>query len=425
MTGTANNRTSQSGATPSGPSQRERDIGVGPNELLVLISAIMALMALGIDLMLPAFDDIRAAYDLGEGSNRTGQVITVFFLGLAAAQLFYGPLADRFGRKPVLYAGIVVSTLGAVGSALAPSFELLLASRFLWGVGAAGARVVSTAIIRDRFVGSTMAKAMSQVMAVFILVPVVAPSIGAGLIAVLPWRSVFWFCVVWSGVIGLWGLRLNETLDPAHVRPLSVRSSVAGYRQVARTPITFGYTMATVFIQGAMTSYLAVSELIIGEIFDRRAAFPFIFGVVALGFGVAALVNGRLVERRGIDRMVTTGFLINLPFGAVLVAVSVAGDGVPSIWVFIPLLAAMLSTFMLLMPNLNTAAMTPVGKIAGSASAFTGALRVAGGAALASVATRWVTDSVTPFAVAMLVFCAAAAATVAIVRARAADRPPS
>ncbi len=396
--------------------------GVGANELLVLISAIMALMALGIDLMLPAFGEIREAYDLGEGSNQTGQVITVFFLGLAAAQLFYGPLADRFGRKPVLYFGIAVSMVGAVGSALAPTFGLLLASRFLWGVGAAGARVVATAIIRDRFVGPAMAKAMSQIMAVFVLVPVVAPTVGSGLIAVFPWRSVFWFCVAWSVIIGVWSLRLGETLRPEHVQPLSIANSWRSYLRVARTPITSGYTIATAFLQAAMTTYLAVSELIIGDIFGREAEFPFIFGLIALGFGVAALINGRLVEQQGVDRMMAGAFVVNIPLAAVLVAVSVLGDGAPSIWLFVPLLAGVLASFMLLMPNLNTAAMTPVGEIAGSASAFTGAVRIAGGAAIASVVTRWVTDSVTPFAVAIFAFCVLSATTVAVVRYRATAR---
>lgn len=390
--------------------------------MLVLISAIMALMALGIDLMLPAFSDIRLAYDLGTSSSQTGQVITVFFFGLAAAQLFYGPMADRFGRKPVLYFGIVVSMLGAVGSALAPTFGLLLASRFLWGVGAAGARVVATAIIRDRFVGPAMAKAMSQIMAVFILVPVVAPSVGSGLIAIFPWQSVFWFCVLWSLIIGVWSLRLRETLKPEHVQPLSIKSSWRSYRQVAKTPITFGYTIATVFLQAAMTTYLAVSELIIGDIFGRKAEFPFIFGVVALGFGVAALVNGRLVEKRGVDRMVNSAFAFNLPLAALLVLISILGDGRPSIWLFVPVLAGVLASFMLLMPNLNTSAMTPVGEIAGSASALTGAVRTAGGAVLAAFVSPLVTDSVLPFAIAILVFCICSLIAVSLVRRRSVAR---
>ena len=406
-----------SSSTSSAAVTSNIETGIGARELLILISSVMALMALGIDLMLPAFEDIRVAYDLGEGSNRTGQVITFFFFGLAAAQLLYGPLADRYGRKPVLYLGIAISMTGAVGSALAPSFELLLASRFLWGVGAAGARVVATAIIRDCFVGDTMAKAMSQIMAVFILVPVVAPTIGSGLIAIFPWESVFWFCVVWSALIATWSVRLRETLRPEHVRPLSIAGSFGSYRQVVKTRVTIGYTVAMVFLQGIMTSYLAVSEMIIGDIFDRRAEFPFIFGAIAAMFGIAALINGRLVERVGIEKMMSSAFAVNLPLSVVLVIVAASGgDDPPSIWLFMPVLAIVLASFMLLMPNLNTAAMVPLGEIAGAASAFTGALRTAGGAALAVLATRWVTDSVLPLAIVVLVLCCASAATVMLVR---------
>lgn len=404
------------GTSEANPAISSPNTGVGPRELLILISSIMALMALGIDLILPAFDDVREAYDLGQGSNETGQLVTVFFFGLAAAQMFYGPLADRIGRKPVLYVGLSISMLGAIGGALAPTFSLLLVSRFVWGVGAAGARVVATAIIRDNFVGDAMAKAMSQIMAVFVLVPVVAPAFGSGSIAVLPWQSVFWFCVLWSLLIGIWSMRLRETLKPEHVRPLSVAGSIDNYREVARTRITIGYTLATVFLQACMTSYLAVSELIIGDIFDRKAQFPFIFGAIAAMFGVAAIINGRLVEKVGIDKMVAAAFMANLPFSALLVVVSVAGDGKPPIWLFMPILAIVLASFMLLMPNLNTAAMTPVGHVAGSASAFTGAMRIAGGAVLAAIVTSQVTDSVVPFAVAILLFCIGGAVTVWLVR---------
>ena len=177
---------------PIGDERATRD-RLSETHLLALVSAMMALTALAIDMMLPAFDEIREAFDLRQGSADTGQIVTVFFLGLALAQVVYGPLADRFGRKPTLYLGICIYVLGAVGSALAPTFELLLVSRFVWGVGAAGSRVVATAIVRDRFEGNAMAKAMSQVMAVFILVPILAPAIGAGVVEVLPWRGVSWF----------------------------------------------------------------------------------------------------------------------------------------------------------------------------------------------------------------------------------------
>ena len=391
---------------------------VGPRELLAMVSSIMALMALAIDLMLPAFDDIRTAYDLGEGSNETGRVITVFFMGLAVAQLVYGPLADRFGRKPILYGGIAVYLLGAVGSALAPSFGWLLVSRFVWGVGAAGSRVVATAIVRDRFEGIAMAKAMSQIMAIFVLVPIFAPSIGAGLIAVLPWRSVFWFCAIWAIGITLWTLRLGETLNPAHRRSLSARDVASGFATVVRTPVTCGYTVASIFLQGVFTAYLATSELIISDFYDRKDQFPMIFGAVAVLFGIAALVNGRLVGRFGIDGVVSRAFALLVPLSVFLVAVCLVTSGRPNFWIFMPTMGCMLALFMFLMPNLGTAALGPVGEIAGTASALTGAVRMGAGAVLGTVIGDQVGDRVTGFAVGVSMMVAGAALAVLIVRLR-------
>ncbi len=382
-----------------------------------MISAIMALTAVAIDLMLPAFDEIREAFGLRDGSADTGRVITYFFFGLAVAHLAYGPLADRFGRKPILYLGMSIYLLGAIGSAIAPTFGLLLASRFVWGVGAAGSRVIATAIVRDRFEGPVMAKAMSQIMAVFVLVPVFAPTIGAGIIAVLPWQAAFWFCAIFVAAIALWSLRLPETLEPSRRRSLAAGSTMRGFAEVARTPVTAGYTVASVFLQGVFTVYLATSESIISDIFGRREQFPLIFGVVAIGFGVAALANGRLVQRFGIDRVVTVAFACILPLSLLLV-VETLGSEQPSFWVFMPTLACVLATFLFLMPNLNSAAMEPVGHLAGTASALTGAARLAGGAALGTIISSQITDSVRPFAIGVSGMCFGAAIAVLVVRVR-------
>lgn len=407
--------TERNGSNAPTPTDSPSRGGLSRAELLTLISAIMAMMAVGIDLMLPAFDDIERAYRL-EGSGQIGQTITVFFFGLAVAQLVHGPLADALGRKPVLYLSTGIFLVGAVASALAPTFALLLVARFVWGVGAAGGRVVAIAILRDRFEGVAMAKAMSQVMAVFVLVPIFAPTLGAGIILVLPWRAVFWACAVFAVVIALWSLRLNETLKPSDRRPLDIRTTVQGYAEVARTPVTFGYTMAGLFLQGIFTAYLAASESIVDEVFDLGSKFPLIFGAVAVLFGVGALVNGRVVERLGIDRVVRRAFTVMLPLAVLLVAVSVLGDGEPSIWLYMPILSLVLSMFMFLMPNIGSAAMVPVGHIAGSGSAYTGALRTAGGALLAAVAAGWLHASTFRFAIWVLGSCIAAAICVILVR---------
>ena len=377
-----------------------------------MISAIMALMAIAIDMVLPAFDDIRETFGLAADSTQISQVITVFFLGLAIAQLVWGPLADRFGRKPILYAGTAIYVAGAVGSALSPSLNWLLAFRFIWGVGAAGSRVVATAIIRDSFEGTRMAKAMSQIMAVFVMAPVFAPSIGAGLIIVFSWRSIFWFCVICAGIIVVWSMRLPETLTEANRRPLEFRSITAGFGTVLLNPITSGYTFATLFLQGVFSAYLGSSERLIGEIFGRPDQFPLIFGAIAILFAVGAVINGQVVGIFGMKRLIHVMSGAVLVMSVALVAISVTADGTPNFWIFMPMLGVMLAMFMFLMPNLNTAALEPMGDLAGTASSLTGAGRIAGGALLGAVVDSQVTNTTTPFAVAIVLFAIGAIASI-------------
>lgn len=405
----------------SRPSSLRHQTDLRRGEMLALISSLMALMAMGIDMLLPAFDDIRDAYDLSGGSSQAGQTITIFFMGLAIGQLIFGPLADRFGRKATLYGAMVVYVVAAMASVFAPSFAALLFTRFVWGIGAAGSRVVATAIVRDVFAGPAMARAMSQIMAVFVLVPIVAPALGAGLIAFLPWRSVFWFCVVWAFGVGLWSLRLRETLNPDHVRALDVGTMVGGYWTVARTRVTMGYSIAGVFLQGVFTAYLATSESMITDIFGRdEAEFPFVFGAVAILFGVGALANGRAVQVWGVERTITRVMSVQIALAVVLVVSAVLADGTPNFWFFMPVLGLLLSTFMFLMPNLNAAAMEPVGRLAGTAAAFTGAIRMALGAVLGTIISSQVDTSVTPFAVGSAVMVCGVLVTVTVVRVRVA-----
>jgi len=261
-----------------------------------------------------------------------------------------------------------------------------------------------------------MASAMSNVMAVFVLVPIVAPSVGAAIIAVAPWRTVFWLCVFFAFVIVLWSLRLRETLDPSNRRALRPATIARGYLQVASTRVTFGYTIATVFIQASFTTYLASSEILTAQVFDREAQFPIIFGVVALLFGIAALINGRIVERLGIDEVVNRGFIVLAILLTLLVLVTFSADGTPNFWLFMPIVGLTLSSYMFLMPNLNSAAMEPLGAIAGSGSALTGAVRVAGGAVLGGFFSEQVATSATPLTVGLASMTALSGLSVWLVR---------
>ncbi len=373
-------------------------------ELLAMLSLIMALMAMAIDLMLSAFDDMRATFGLEPTSNEVAGVVTVFFMGFAVAQFVYGPLTDRFGRKRVLGVSIAIYIVGAIASALAPSLGLLLAARFVWGIGAAGSRVVATAVIRDLFEGAEMAKAMSQIMAVFIMVPVIAPALGAGIIAFLPWQSVFWACALWSIAMWLWSRRLPETLPVEQRRRLDKADIADSYRTFFTTRPTLWYSVSSIFMQSVFTMYLASSELIVSEIFGHRSWFPFVFGATAIGFGIASLVNGKAVGRFGVRPVLNRMLVVLNVCATILVVVALSGSGQPSFWVFMPALALMLSAFMFIMPNMNAEAMQPVPHIAGTVSALSGGFRMLGGSILGGLVAARIDVSVTPFAVAALIF---------------------
>ncbi|MEC7117020.1 MAG: multidrug effflux MFS transporter [Actinomycetota bacterium] len=376
-----------------------RNMILGRRELLSLVASLMALMALGIDILLPAFDDIRVAFGLAEDSSAPGQLITVYFIGLAVAQLFFGPLSDWYGRKPVIYVGVTIYIIGCIGSAIAPNFVTLLLFRFVWGVGAAGTRVVAVAVIRDCYEGSQMAKALSEVMAFFVLVPIIAPAFGAGLIAIFPWKSIFWFCALAAVALCMWSLRLPETLAPEHKTRFNWASTKAGYRRVLRTRLTASYTLASIFLQAVFVMYLSSSERIIGDILGRGDQFPIIFGVVATMFGISALLNGKFVVVVGIKKLLFFSSSTLVSFSCILLVVTLVEGGNPGFWVFIPLLAIVLSTFMFIMPNLNSAALFPMGDIAGTAGAFTSAIRMSIGAAIGGVLNALIDESLTPFAV--------------------------
>lgn len=367
-----------------------------------MLAMTMATAALAIDLMLPAFAPIRESFGLPDDSTTVAQVITAFFLGMALAQLVFGPLTDRFGRKPILYAGFLIYAVGGIGAALAPTIPLLLASRVIWGVGAAAARVVSQAVIRDRFEGEEMARALSLVMTVFLIVPILAPIIGSIIVSVAPWQATVWFSVTFVILLGLWTTRLPETLDVAGRKPLSFAHVRRSFTEVVTTRLTIGTTIGTMLLFGSFASYLASSELIVGQIYGRPTAFPYVFGGIAAFMGVGTYTNSRLVTRYGVRRTLRLALRAFILLSATLLVVTVGSGGLPAFWVFIPLLAATLGTYALIIPNANTLALEPMGHIAGTAAAVIGFVTLTGAAILGSLVDRTFSGTLTPLPLAFV-----------------------
>ncbi|MDO8361267.1 MAG: multidrug effflux MFS transporter [Actinomycetota bacterium] len=397
------------GEPAAGSAARERSQATG-REFILLVTALMATTALGIDLMLPAFPEIRQQFGMAPDSTQVAWIVTAYFLGMAAGPWLYGPASDRFGRRKPLLAGLALYAVAATTAALAPSWKLIVVARFVWGLGAAGPRSLSVAMIRDRFEGDAMARLMSMIMAVFMLVPIVAPGVGAGLIAILPWRAVFWFPAIAAGLLMVWSRRLPETLTPALQRPFTWRAVGAAGREVVTHRQTMALTAAMVCLFASMTTYLAGSEVILEDTYGYGSWFPLFFGGIAVLLAVNSLNNARLVGRLGVVRLLRLEAMIALAAALALVAISFASDGGrPSFWLFVLVLAVLLPAVQGLAPNTNTLAMSPLPHVAGTASAIISTLTSAGGALLGGLASGAFDGTVRPFAVYLLVFAGVAA----------------
>lgn len=395
------------------------DARLSDRMFVVVVAACMAMVGLAIDTLLPAFAEIRRGLGLDPDATSVTLVVTAFFLGLATGQLFYGPLSDRYGRKPLLYAGLGLCITAASAAALAPNLWLLVAARFVWGFGAAGPRSLSLAMVRDVYSGDRMARTMSFAMGIFMLSPVVAPSIGAALISIGSWQLTIWFLVAAAVALTIGMTRIPETLPPARRRPPGPGALRRGAVAVLRTRVTMAYTVAVMFLFGSMAAYLAGSQIIIDRVYHRKDQFPLIFGALSIFMGVATLLNARLVTRYGLAKVIRGGAMALVSMAALFAVITVASDGKPAFWLFCGCMALLLPMHTLLFPNSNAAAMGPVGHVAGTAAAVVGTASTAGGALLGSFVDGRFDGTVRPLAFAFVGFGAVAAtAILAVARPR-------
>jgi MFS transporter, DHA1 family, multidrug resistance protein len=274
--------------TKNGPQK-----GPGAREFIALVAALMASNALAIDAMLPALPAIGHALGVAE-ENRRQLVITSYLLGFGAAQLLYGPLADRFGRKALLIGGLAIYGIFGIAS----SFTLLLAARAVQGAAAAATRVLVVSIVRDRYQGSAMAQIMSTVMIVFMIVPVLAPAFGQAVLAVASWRHIFIALGVYGAVLALWTwFRLPETLRPEHKRPLSLGKIGEAVWTTLKVRQSIGNTIALTLLMGALFAFINSIQQIVFDVFGRPELIGLVFALIAGPMAISSYANSRLVMR--------------------------------------------------------------------------------------------------------------------------------
>jgi DHA1 family bicyclomycin/chloramphenicol resistance-like MFS transporter len=350
--------------------------GAGPRygEFVALVALMTSLVALSIDAMLPALATIGA--ELGARQANDAQLIlSALFLGLAFAQVIYGPLSDSFGRKPAIYLGFGLFIGGCLLSALATSFPVMLIGRFLQGIGAAGPRIVTIAMVRDRYEGRAMARIMSSVMAVFILVPALAPGVGQLILMVASWRAIFGLFLAVASIALVWfAIRQPETLSAARRASFSLRRIAGAAREVCVHRVALGYTIAAGLIFGALVGYLTSAAQIFQGQYGLGERFPLYFAALALAIGVASWCNSRLVMRYGM-RLLSGVAVVGLGGLSVgFFALALATGGHPPLWALMAYLGAAFFCLGILFGNFNALAMEPLGHIAGVAASVVGSL---------------------------------------------------
>lgn len=344
-------------------------------EFVALLAMLIATIAFSIDSMLPALTEIGRTL-APEAANRAQLIVTIFMLGLGLGTLIGGPLSDTFGRKPVILAGIAVYIAAALVAAQAQSMETLLVARFVQGFGAAGPRVVTAALVRDLYAGRAMARVMSFVMTVFILVPVIAPSLGAVLIALWDWRAIFHSYVLFGLVAGAWlWLRQPETLPPTARRPLRAEPLLTALREVLRNRRVMTYTLVMALVFGQMFIWLSSTPQIFAEVYDRETTMPLWFAGAALFAALSSLTNAQLVMRLGMRRIVTVALACLTGASALMLAAQAlplpAGAAFALFFCYMSIGFFMIG---LTFGNLNALALEPMGHIAGLAASVVGAV---------------------------------------------------
>lgn len=343
-------------------------------EFVALMALLISLVALSTDAMIPALPQIGG--DLGVRKANSNQLIlSAFFLGLALGQMFFGPLSDSIGRKPAIYAGLVLFMLGCLLSIIATDFPTMLAGRVLQGIGAAGPRTVTVALIRDQYEGRAMARIMSFVMAVFILVPVLAPALGQGILFFAHWRGIFVLFLVLSVIAFAWlAVRQPETLPADRRNAFSLRRIGRAIAEVCTHRAAFSYAVAAGFIFAAMIGYLTSAQQIFQDTYALGAMFPLFFAILALALGAASIANARLVMRFGMRFLTGRALIVLTGVSAAFFVAAAAMPGHPSLWAFMAYGMVTFFCLGILFGNLTAMAMEPLGHIAGVGAAVVSTL---------------------------------------------------
>ncbi len=378
-------------------SRLSRHAPLSTTAFVLLLASLMCINALTTDIMLPAFPDMSAA--LGNVPVTELQaIIPIYMMGFGLSQLFVGFLADRYGRRPVLIGGLAIYTLAAIATALSSDLNALLAARFMQGIGSAAPRVIAQAAVRDCFEGRRMARIMSLVMTVFLIMPVIAPAVGQVILLGSTWRWVLGSLVIFGVfLLAVSIMFLPETLHPANRRAITFHTVAFALKSVFGNRQTVGYTVSAGVFFGALFGYVGSSQPILADVFGAGDWFAIVFAMIAVFMSLSSFLNATLVERFGM-RVLSHGATVASALIS-MVMLAIAEMDLLTLWLYLPLQGAIMLMVGLVFANFNALAMEPQGHVAGVAASFTGATTVVLGAGIGYVIAGHYDHSVTPVAI--------------------------
>lgn len=365
-------------------------------EFVAIIALLMALNAAAIDVYIPALSDVGAALGVTDDNQRQW-IISAYVIGFGGAQVIYGPLSDRYGRRRVLFVGLGIYVAAAFGAIFAPTFGALVALRVVQGIGAAATRVVALSVVRDRFHGPQMASVMSLVMMVFMVMPVFAPNLGSAVLLLGDWRELAAVMCLFGIGAGAWAwFRLPETLHPEDRRELTGKRVWEAFKIIFTNRLAFGYTLATGAFFGVLFSFIAQAEQVYTEIYEIGPAFTLYFSLVACFMATSSFANSRLVQRFGTRRLSHGALSGFVAVGALHLGLAWAYGGSTPFWLFLSLLIPQFCFFGFIPTNFNSLAMDPLGHVAGTASAVLGTVQTLGGGLLGAFAGLFYNGTLLP-----------------------------
>jgi len=365
------------------------------SEFIIVMASLMSLVALSIDALLPAISEINKELQITNPKN-SQLFITMIFLGLGFGQLISGPLSDGLGRKPIIYSGFIVFVCASLICVFATNLEMMILGRFLQGIGLSAPRTVSIAMVRDRFSGNYMAKIMSFIVVIFILVPVIAPALGKLMLDLYGWKSIFYSQLLFGFFTMIWvWKRQPETLKIANRKKIKFSLIIEGIQEFTKHKTAIIFTLFSGFITGSFMVYLSASQQIFEEQYHLKNEFPLIFAGLAISIGFATFLNGKLVIKHGMFKLVSIS-TISFTLIPIIYIFLFSGESNPNITILILFFGLQFFSIGFLFGNTRALAMEPIGHIAGIGAAINGFTSTIMAVPIATCIGAYITNTALP-----------------------------